>query len=564
MIAHRQPVSACHYPSARCTPLLRPVSPDPDVPRRLSTEGMTPPLRAARRPPRAARARCAGCCSTSGARRPSRTSSTCRPGRAQRSTGRSGQRRSWSLGCRRQVSSGRGSTRLDAADRRVPGRHVVIATGTASGKSLAYLLPVRHPAAGGLPRRAALYLAPTKALARDQLRSLRALASMSGCARRRTTATPRRPSATGCARTRTYVLTNPDMLTTRCCPDTRGGRRSCAVCSSSSSTSATATAASSARTSRRCCGGCGGSARAYGAAPTFVLASATVAEPASTARRLTGLRRRVVTEDASPRGRSTFALWEPPLPHLRGRARRAGTALGDRRDRRPAGRPGRDGVRTLAFVRSRRGAEASPLGARRPLAEVGAASSPDRVAAYRGGYLPEDRRELEPALRSGELLGLAATNALELGVDVSGLDAVLLAGFPGHPGVAVAAGRAGRRARRRRAGRARRPRRPAGHLPRAPSRGAVRPAGRGQRARPGQPLRAGAAPVRAPPPSCRSPRRTSTLFGPAARPRCSTTWSAAGCCGAGRRAGSGPGATGHDLADLRGTGGAPVPRGRGR
>jgi DEAD/DEAH box helicase domain-containing protein len=103
-----------------------------------------------------------------------------------------------------------------------------------------------------------------------------------------------------------------------------------------------------------------------------------------------------------------------------------------------------DGVRTLAFIRSRRGAETVSLTTKRLLAEV-APELAERVGSYRGGYLPEDRREIERALRDGELLGLAATNALELGIDVAGLDAVLLAGFPGtRAALWQQVGRAGR------------------------------------------------------------------------------------------------------------------------
>ncbi len=185
-------------------------------------------------------------------------------------------------------------------------------------------------------------------------------------------------------------------------------------------------------------------AERYGAHPTFVLASATVAEPEVHARRLTGLDVLGVTDDASPRGRSALALWEPPLVPGQGEngapARRsASTETGELLADLVA-----SGVRTLAFGRSRRGVESMAAAARRGLAEV----DPDlvgRVAAYRGGYLPEDRRALERALRSGDLLGLATTNALELGVDVSGLDAVLLAGWPGtRASLWQQVGRAGR------------------------------------------------------------------------------------------------------------------------
>jgi DEAD/DEAH box helicase domain-containing protein len=182
----------------------------------------------------------------------------------------------------------------------------------------------------------------------------------------------------------------------------------------------------------------------YGASPVFLLASATAAEPAVAAGRLTGLPVVEIADDASPRGELVFALWEPPLTELHGEkgapVRRTATAetadlLTDLAVQ---------GVRSVAFVRSRRGAELISVIAQERLAEVDR-SLARRVAAYRGGYLPEERRALERALHSGELLGLAATTALELGVDVSGLDAVLIAGYPGtRASVWQQAGRAGR------------------------------------------------------------------------------------------------------------------------
>jgi DEAD/DEAH box helicase domain-containing protein len=183
----------------------------------------------------------------------------------------------------------------------------------------------------------------------------------------------------------------------------------------------------------------------YGADPVFVLASATVSEPEVSAGRLTGLAVTAVTNDASPRGATEFALWEPPLTDSYGGehgapVRRSATAeTGDLLADLVV-----EGARTIAFVRSRRGAEAVALNSRRALSEA-APELTGRVAAYRGGYLPEERRELERRLQSGDLVGVAATNALELGVDVAGLDAVVLSGWPGTvASVWQQAGRAGR------------------------------------------------------------------------------------------------------------------------
>ena len=199
-------------------------------------------------------------------------------------------------------------------------------------------------------------------------------------------------------------------------------------------------------------------ARRLGADPVVVAMSATTADPDRTLARLVGLppqRVVAVAEDSSPAGRRHLALWQPA--ELPGQA--PGDAAADPEGeaqpesiRRPATVEAADlltdlvvaGARTLTFVRSRYAAESVAVMARERLAEV----HPDlaqRVAAYRGGFLPEERRALERALRSGEMLALATTNALELGVDVAGLDAVLITGWPGtRVSLRQQAGRAGR------------------------------------------------------------------------------------------------------------------------
>ncbi|MGK5628026.1 DEAD/DEAH box helicase [Streptomyces sp. URMC 123] len=331
------------------------------------------------------------------------------------------------------------------------GESAVVATGTASGKSLAYLAPVLSALLDGneAPNRrgaTALYLAPTKALAADQRRAVAELAAPLGTAVRPVvydgdTAIEEREWARQYAN---YVLTNPDMLHLGILP---GHARWASFlralrfvvvdeCHSYRGVFGSHVAQVLRRLRRVC-------AR-YGADPVFLLASATSAEPGLTATRLTGVPVAEITEDTSPRGELVFALWEPPLTDLQGEqgapVRRTATAetadlLTDLTVQ---------GVRTVAFVRSRRGAELVSVIAQERLAAVDR-SLPRRVAAYRGGYLPEERRALERKLHSGELLGLAATTALELGVDVSGLDAVLLSGYPGtRASLWQQAGRAGR------------------------------------------------------------------------------------------------------------------------
>lgn len=330
-----------------------------------------------------------------------------------------------------------------AAELAHAGRDVVVATGTASGKSLAYQLPVLT-ALHDDPRATALYLAPTKALAADQLRALADLDLLDVRPAPYDGDTP--PDDREWARRHArWLFTNPDMLHRGLLPrHARWAaflRRLRYVVVDECHTYRGVFGSHVALVLRRL----GRIAARYGARPVIVLASATVADPAAFAGRLTGRDVVAVAEDGSPRAGRTVALWEPPLlPELTGEN---GAPV-----RRQAGADAArmladlvvEGSRTLAFVRSRRGAEVAALVARRLVAQVDPELAP-RVAAYRGGYLPEERRALEAALTRGDLLGVATTNALELGVDIAGLDAVVIAGFPGtRASFWQQAGRAGR------------------------------------------------------------------------------------------------------------------------
>ena len=331
----------------------------------------------------------------------------------------------------------------DAAGLAHSGRHVVISTGTASGKSLAYQLPVLAALTAD-PRACALYLSPTKALGADQLRSVSSLDIPDIRAAGYDGDTPMVERDWVRAHAR-WMFTNPDMLHRGILADhsrwARFFRRLTYVvvdeCHSYRGVFGSHVALLLRRLRRV--------AEHYGSSPVFVLASATAADPAGFAGRLSGVDCAAVTADASPRGARTVALWEPPL--LKDLTGEHGAPV-----RRSAGAETArilaelviEGARSLAFVRSRRGAELTALSTRRMLSEVDS-SLPPMVAAYRAGFLPEERRELERDLLTGRLLGVATTNALELGVDIAGLDAVVLAGYPGTlASFWQQAGRAGR------------------------------------------------------------------------------------------------------------------------
>ncbi|AWB82899.1 DEAD/DEAH box helicase [Corynebacterium yudongzhengii] len=330
------------------------------------------------------------------------------------------------------------------------GRHVVVATGTSSGKSLGYQLPVLTTLAKD-PTATAIYLTPTKALGSDQLLAteelLRGIAELASAHPAPYDGDTPTESRRGIRESSRYIFTNPDMLHVSLLGAhahwARLLRHLRFIVIDECHTYRGVFGANVALVIRRLLR----IAARYGARPTVILASATSADPAAHARRLTGLEVEAITDDGAPTGTRTVALWEPGfIPGAEGEngapVRRAATteAAGLMAVTVAAG------ARTLTFVRSRRGAEIVALRTQEELGSMGRSDFSPRIAAYRAGYLAEDRRQLEQMLDDGRLLGVATTNALELGIDVGGLDAVITAGFPGTvASFRQQAGRAGRR-----------------------------------------------------------------------------------------------------------------------
>ncbi|MDP9328819.1 MAG: DEAD/DEAH box helicase [Actinomycetota bacterium] len=316
------------------------------------------------------------------------------------------------------------------------GRNLVMATGTASGKTLVYNVAF---AAEAVERATstALYLFPTKALARDQLRAVRTLKLPQVKAAVYDGDTPRaeRPLI---RKNANLVMTNPDMLHLSLLPDHARWadfffRLSVVVVDEA-----------------HVCRGVFGSHVSmvlrrlrrliahYGGDPRWVLATATVGNPGELASRLTGLEFDAVVEADAPSGGKLFALWNPPITDEETGARRSALSEASWMLSRLA----QEQIPAIGFARSRRAAELLAEFTRRSLP----AADRDRVKAYRAGYLPEERRKLERQLQNGELLAVAATNALELGIDIGGLDAAVLTGYPGtRASMWQQAGRAGRR-----------------------------------------------------------------------------------------------------------------------
>ncbi|HEY1156350.1 MAG TPA: DEAD/DEAH box helicase, partial [Arthrobacter sp.] len=349
---------------------------------------------------------------------------------------------------------------VDAANAAHSGGHVVVATGTASGKSLAYQLPaldaihrselrvLADPGKIHDDGAVTLYLSPTKALAADQLNAIRALKLPT--VRAETYDGDTDPAARRWIRDHAnFILANPDMLHFGILPNHAWWagffrRLRYVIVDEAHSYRGVfgSHVANLMRRLRRICA-------YYGAGtsfpePVFIAASATASEPDVSFSRLIGAPVKAVSRDCSPHGATTVALWEPALTEVRGEngAKERRTAVAETSDLLANLVSAR--IRTIAFIKSRRGAETISAITKRLLDEVDP-SLPQRVAAYRSGYLPEERRAVEKALRSGQLLGVSSTSALELGIDISGLDAVLVAGWPGtRASLFQQIGRAGR------------------------------------------------------------------------------------------------------------------------
>ncbi|MEN8150580.1 MAG: DEAD/DEAH box helicase [Planctomycetota bacterium] len=359
------------------------------------------------------------------------------------------------VGEQRALLAGRGIERLyshqaRALDLARDGRDVLLTSGPASGKSLGFLLPLVE-ALGANPDARALLLYPAKALAQDQFRAFerdcRVIGGTAGLDRvlagvidgDTPSSTRRRLRDRGAV-----LFSNPDFVHAAVLPHHARWAGFLArlellvvdelhVCSGLFGANAGMLFRRLLRVARH-----------YGAAPRIVAGSATVGNPGEHAADLFGRELTVVTDDGSPRGRRTTLFWNPP----RVRSTR-------RRSRRSANVEATDlmvdlvtrGIPTITFSKARVTSELIHRYARAALAER-APGLGGRVSPYRGGLLPEERRRIERRLFDGDLLGVSTTRALELGIDVGGLDASVIVGWPGTvAGFRQQAGRAGRRGR---------------------------------------------------------------------------------------------------------------------
>lgn len=321
-------------------------------------------------------------------------------------------------------------------------RNLVITTGTASGKTLCYNLPVIDHLLK-VPSSRALFLFPTKALTHDQCEKLQELTKFSDpCSQNNIPVnvydgdTPAQKRQTIRKNTR-CLLTNPDMLHTAILPhhtlweDYFRGLDFVVIDEIHAYRGVFGShVANVIRRLKRI-------AAFYGSKPQFILTSATISNPGEHGEALTGEKVNVIDQDGAPHGKKTMVLYNPPIIHPETGIRKSASSeviqlassLLDR------------DIQVLIFGRSRRGVEMFLRQLR-----LSRNDEPSNYHAYRSGYLAKDRREIESRLRSGALRAVAATNALELGIDIGGVDAVLMTGYPGSvSGLRQQAGRAGRK-----------------------------------------------------------------------------------------------------------------------
>jgi DEAD/DEAH box helicase domain-containing protein len=318
--------------------------------------------------------------------------------------------------------------------------NVLVTSGTASGKSLSFNLPVLDTLARDDHARA-LYLYPTKALAQDQARKLSELGLRELRHAIYDGDTPRddRPQI---RRRSNLILTNPDMLHIGILPHHKSWGDFLAnlgwIVVDEAHTYRGVFGSHVANVLRRL----RRIARRYGAEPRFVLASATIANPVDLAEGLVGEPFRLVDSDGAPRAPRRIGMWNPPVIDPRSMTRRsvlseAAELLADLVG---------EGMRTICFLRSRRGIELIQRFTRMRLEELGRPQLAERIAPYRAGYTPQQRREIEARLADGDLLAVVATDALELGIDIGYLDAAICVTFPGTvASLRQMWGRAGRR-----------------------------------------------------------------------------------------------------------------------
>jgi DEAD/DEAH box helicase domain-containing protein len=319
----------------------------------------------------------------------------------------------------------------DAAAR---GENVMVTTGTASGKTLAFNLPVLDALARE-PKTRALYLYPTKALAQDQFRTLSGyrVPKLKPAIYDGDTPAEQRWQI---RKWSNVILTNPDMVHIGLLPnhdrwgDVLANLRYIVVDEAHVYRGVFGShVANVLRRLRRL-------ARVYGSEPQFLLASATISNPGELGASLLGAPVTVVGDDAAPRAERTIVLWNPPLLDSEFGLRASALAEAARLQAMFVER----GLRTLTFAKSRKAAELIHRFTAERLGDDA------HLSPYRAGYTAQQRREIERRLSEGDLLGVSATNALELGIDVGMLDAVISVGFPGTvASLRQQWGRAGRR-----------------------------------------------------------------------------------------------------------------------